>query len=181
MAQDDPHATIRKALFPSPDNQSATGPQYFDQYRLYLELLDKISERRQTANSFFLTVNTGLCALIGYIFSKEAAPELRPLLWFIPIAGVLLSYFWLRLVQSYRDLNTAKFTVVHLIEERLLLAPYKAEWIALGEGNDPRRYRPLTHLEIWVPRSFMIMYGGLLIYFLPWAMILQFVKICHAA
>src|SRR5713101_8770183 len=126
MAQDDSHAATKKALFTSPGNQSAVDPAYLDQYKLYLQLLDKISERRQTANSFFLTVNTGLCALVGYIFSKEAAPELRSLLLFIPVAGVLLSYFWLRLVRSYRDLNTAKFTIVHLIEEQLPLAPYKA-------------------------------------------------------
>jgi hypothetical protein len=141
---------------------------YLEQYKIYLELLDKISDRRQNSNSFFLGINTGLCAVVGYLFSKDAAPELRPLLWLIPVAGILLSYFWLRLVRSYRDLNTAKFKVIHLMEERLPLSPYKAEWIALGEGKDSKLYTPFTHLEIWVPRCFVIMHFGLLLYLLPW-------------
>ena len=29
-----------------------------EQYKLYVQMADKISERRQSANSFFLTVNT---------------------------------------------------------------------------------------------------------------------------
>ncbi len=175
MEQDDDlTAKVKEALFrPAEENGAAPDLAYLEQYKLYLELLDKVSERRQTANSFFLSVNTGLCAVIGYFFSKEISPELRPLLWFVPFAGILLSYFWLRLVRSYRDLNTAKFKVVHLVEERLPLSPYKAEWIALGEGVDPHRYTPFTHLEIWVPRSFILMYSGLVIFLIPWMQIIQ--------
>jgi hypothetical protein len=166
MAQDNETDKLRGVLFsPGRDDVPVA---YVEQYKLYLTLLDKISERRQTANSFFLSINTGVCALIGYVFSKDASPDLRPLLWCVPVAGVLLSYFWFRLVRSYRDLNSAKFSVVHLIEERLPLAPYKAEWLALGEGKDPNRYTPFSHLEIWIPRSFMAMYFGLFCFFLPW-------------
>jgi hypothetical protein len=167
MAADDPYIRTKKVLF-TPGEKRAAGAEYLEQYKLYLEMLDRISERRQTANSYFLTINTGLCGLVGYLFSRDAAPELHNLFWLIPIAGILLSYFWYRLVRSYRDLNSAKFTVVHLIEEHLPLAPYKAEWIELGEGKDSKRYTPFTHLEIWVPRSFMIMYFVLLIYLAPW-------------
>jgi len=39
-----------------------------EQYKLYVELMDKVSERRHQANSFFLTVNTILVtALTGFI------------------------------------------------------------------------------------------------------------------
>jgi hypothetical protein len=168
MAQDhEPIAKARETLFAS-HSGSAPDPAYIEQYKLYLELLDKVSERRQSANSFFLSINTGLCALLGYMFSKDASPELRPLLWFIPAAGVLLSYFWLRLIRSYRDLNTAKFMIVHLMEERLPISPYKAEWAALGKGADPRRYTPFTHLEVWIPRLFILMYVGLLLFLIRW-------------
>ena len=166
MALDNPSNRIRETLFN--DSKTPVDSAYLEQYKLYLELLDKISERRQTANSFFLSINTGLCAVVGYLFSKDTAPELRPLMWLIPVAGILLSYFWLRLVRSYRDLNSAKFTVVHLIEERLPLSPYKAEWAVLRKGKDPKHYTPFTHLEIWVPRSFVVMHFGLLLFFLPW-------------
>jgi hypothetical protein len=38
-----------------------------EQYKLYLEMADRISSRRQSANSFFLTLNTALVALVSYL------------------------------------------------------------------------------------------------------------------
>ena len=66
------------------------------------------SERRQQVNTFFLSINTGACALIGYLFSNEASEELKVFLWLTPLAGILISYFWSQLIKSYRDLSTAK-------------------------------------------------------------------------
>ena len=166
MEQDDENKKLANALF---HESALTGDSAFmEQYKLYLEMLDNNSERRQHANNFFLTVNTGVCAFIGYIFAKDAAIEFRSFFWFVPIAGILLSYFWCRLIRSYRDLNTVKFKVVHLMEQRLPLAPFHAEWLALGEANNTQRYVPFTHLEIWIPRSFILMYGVLIIYMIPW-------------
>jgi hypothetical protein len=167
MATDKRKAQISEALFQ--DSTLEGDCAYVEQYKLYLEMLDKISERRQQANSFFLTVNTGVCAFIGYLFSKDTDVSFKNFFWFVPVAGILLSYFWYRLIKSYRDLNSAKFHVVHLMEQRLPLAPYHAEWIALGEGKDRKVYVPFTHLEIWVPRSFMLMYAILIMYMVPWS------------
>lgn len=35
--------------------------------------------------------------------------------------------------------------------------------MALGEGKDPKRYLPLTHVENWVPRLFGLLYLLLLL------------------
>ena len=139
-------------------------PVILDQYKLYLELTDKISERRQHANQFFLGMNTGLCALIGYFYSSDAGSELKTLAWCVPIAGVLLSYFWYRLIKSYRDLNGAKFGVIQTIEQHLPLSPYHAEWVALEEGKNPKVYTPFSHLEIWVPRCYIAMFVALTVF-----------------
>src|SRR5688572_22148897 len=87
-----------------------------EQYKLYVEMADKISERRQTANSFFLTINTALVALLGIAW--RPAERLGGPLWYIivGVSGLILCYFWYRLVRSYSDLNSGKFRVVHAIE-----------------------------------------------------------------
>ncbi len=36
-----------------------------DIYKLYVEMADRISQRRQSANSFFLTLNSVIVALVG--------------------------------------------------------------------------------------------------------------------
>jgi hypothetical protein len=50
--------------------------------------------------------------------------------------------------------------VIGALEERLPAQIYwKAEWVALGEGRDPARYWPLTHVEQWVPLVFATNYA----------------------
>ena len=160
-------AHLVNADFPTSESRTQL---VFEQYTLCLEMADKISERRQAANSYFLGINTGLCALIGYVYSKDVQPDLRPLVFLVPVAGFLLSYFWYRVVKSHRDLNGAKFLVIQEMERHLPLAPYRSEWKALGEGRESHRYTPFSHLEIWVPRIFIGMYALLTVFLIAQAL-----------
>jgi ABC-type transport system involved in multi-copper enzyme maturation permease subunit len=132
----------------------------FEQYKLYVESADKISERRNLANSFFLTLNTLLLGAIG-LFAERFLQSPWILLLVLPLlgAGLILCYAWGRIIQSYRQLNTGKFKVIEQMENLLPLRTYvKAEWNALGQGDDPDTYMPLTKLETWVPWAFAILY-----------------------
>lgn len=135
-----------------------------DQYKVYVGMADKISDRRQTANSYFLAVNSGLLAFVGYVTIKDTSQ----FLWLLALAGMTLSYLWYRIVRSYRDLNSAKFLVIGQIEKRLPLRPFAAEWVALGSGNDPKLYKPVTHVEAGVPWIFFVLHGFVLLRTLPW-------------
>lgn len=141
---------------------------FLEQYKLYIAQIDKLGDRRQSSNSFFLTLNTGLCAAFSFLCAEGAPPMLRPLQLVIPIAGILISFFWYQLVSSYRQLSTGKFLVIHRMEEYLPMSPFAAEWRVLGSGKDRSKYVPLTHVEVWVPRLFIIMYIALTLYLIPW-------------
>jgi hypothetical protein len=129
-----------------------------EQYRIYVEMADRISARRALANTFFLTLNTAIFTVIG-VFWKDR-PDASELLLAIPLAvllGECLTWFWL--VRSYRQLNAGKYVVVAALEERLPASPYwRAEWKALGEGNDRSRYWPISHLEQLIPVLFAAAY-----------------------
>lgn len=170
MVPDD-KTSVSVGLFNVPPeslNPSEPSDAFLEQYKIYLDYLDKLADRRQSANSFFLTLNTGLCAALAFLFTKDAAPEIRQLYIVIPIAGILLALFWHRVVTSYRQLSAGKFAVIHEMESHLPIAPYRTEWDFLGSGKDSTKYLPLTHVEIWVPRLFVIMYIAILSYFVPW-------------
>ena len=62
-------------------------------------------------------------------------------------------------VRSYKDLNTAKFKLIHEIEAKLPMAPYDAEWEAVGRGKAPELYLPFTHVEICVPWVFLVLHA----------------------
>jgi hypothetical protein len=133
----------------------------FELYALAVEMADRVSARRALANTFFLTVNTGLAALLG-------ASTLR---WYVAVAGIVFAFSWWSLLQSYRHLNAAKFEVITAIEEMLPLAPFTHEWRLLSSAPvalapwPPRawwawlaRYRQLGSVERVVPLAFGLIY-----------------------
>lgn len=147
--------------YPSDD---ALHSHLFEQYKLYVEMVDRSSARRQTANSYFLTVNTGLLGFVGFLTTRQ---ETATYIWLLGFAGITLSVLWYWLVRSYRDLNTAKFAVIHAIEKRLPLSLYDAEWEALGRGKRPDLYRPFTHIEIGVPFVFLLLHSVVFLHSFP--------------
>ena len=128
-----------------------------DQYKLYVEMADRISGRRMLANSFFVGVHTTLTIVFTTLLKKDMlTPDWLIVAPFITL--ILLCYVWERVVKSYRQLNSGKYKVVLLLEEALPAAPYDAEWTALGRGINRKLYRPLTVVEKWVPRCFGLLY-----------------------
>jgi hypothetical protein len=134
----------------------------FEQYKLYVESADRISQRRSSTNSFLLTVNASLVTLYGL-----TAP-LKPLgaaAWhlLVPIAGILVCIAWLSLVENYRNLNSVKFNVIHELEKQLPVSLYAHEWQLLEHGKGSV-YKPVTHIEQWIPVVFILLYIGLGVY-----------------
>lgn len=137
----------------------------FDQYKIYLEMADRISSRRQSANLFFVTINTLLITLSSYI---KAATSTETLFYVITsLAGCLICYVWYRLILSYKNLNSAKFKVVHAIEREMPYRLFDAEWDSVGRGKDKKLYHPFTDLEIRVPLIFITIHILVLLYVLP--------------
>lgn len=156
----DSHATL--------DDEKLRGV-LLEQYKLYVEMADRISARRQNANTFALSINTALIAVVGYIQTQDSTALKEGIFWAIAVAGLILNFAWYRMVRSYSNLNTAKFLVIHEIEKRLVISPYDAEWEAVGRGKDPKRYLPFTNIEIWVPWIFFGLYAVILVRSIPWA------------
>jgi len=130
-----------------------------EQYKLYVESAEKVSERRVSANNYLLTVNAFLVTLYGVL---AASPYRSVWVILVPIAGVLVSLTWFQIIVSYRNLNSVKFKVIHEIEQYLPAALFEYEWQKAEEGRG-KAYRPLTHLEQWVPLVFIALYASLAI------------------
>ena len=130
------------------------------QYKLFVETADRVSERRTSANNYLLTVNSVLVTLYGLISSFS---DDRAWLVVMPVAGGLVCITWLALIRSYRNLNTAKFKVIHELEEQLPVALFDREW-DLAERGEGKAYKPLTHIEPHIPLVFAALYIILAVY-----------------
>jgi hypothetical protein len=145
-----------------PSSYTDTADKYqqaiLEQYKIYVEMADRISARRALTNTFFLTLNTAVFTVIGVFL--QARPNAASWLLAFPLVALLgQCAAWFYLVRSYRQLNTAKYQVIGALEEKLPASPYwRAEWTALGEGKDRSKYWPLSHLEQWVPALFAATY-----------------------
>jgi hypothetical protein len=163
--------SIEAALFKTQKSDYSTdySTHYIEQYKLYVEMADRISERRQSANSFFLSVNTAIVALIGYVQLGQTLSSKQSFYFLVSIAGMLLCYTWYRLIRSYKDLNSGKFKVIHALEQRLPVAPYDAEWESLERGKNSKLYLPFTRVEMIVPWVFFLLHLSVLVKTLPWS------------
>jgi hypothetical protein len=59
-----------------------------------------------------------------------------------------------------------------MIEQLLPLAPYDAEWEAVGRGKDKKLYLPFTHVEIFVTWVFVILHFYVLLRTIPFNIII---------
>ncbi|MEV6867800.1 hypothetical protein AB0M44_43315 [Streptosporangium subroseum] len=156
-----PDALWNEAIGPA--GYSAANEKYqaavLEQYKLCVEMADRISSRRNLTNTFFLTLNSIIAAALAGIAGNRLATTS---VWILLVGLMILLIqcaTWFVIMRSYRLLNAAKYAVIGAFEERLPAFAYsRAEWQALGEGRDWRKYLPLTHIEQWIPIIFAVAY-----------------------
>jgi hypothetical protein len=147
-------------------------------YKTAVEMADRMSARRSGANSFFLTLNTALAAIVGIVSSarktspRTTVPAFDSFgLCVTAAAGIVFAVVWWALLRYYRRLSGAKFDVINKIEIRLPVRPYTDEWAILhpqepftdatGTGGPRRRrkkHREATVVEQYVPFVFVALY-----------------------
>ena len=134
-------------------------------YKLHAELADRVSQRREGANRLYVSLLVGLMVFLAALlrYGTGSVPA-SIVLCASGSVGALLSVSWHVVIQSYRQLNSGKFSALHELEERLAYPFFAREWKLLGEGRNRQRYRRLTVVETSLPWIFFILFLGLLIY-----------------
>ena len=125
-----------------------------EQYKLYVQSADNASDRRVASSRYLLTINAALVAAYGF---QAALSERAILAVFVALAGIMLSLLSYSIIKSFRDLNNAKFKIIHELEDRLPAALYDREWQLLEEGRG-KAYWPTTHVERWMPFVFLALH-----------------------
>jgi hypothetical protein len=134
----------------------------FEQYKLYVQSIERVSERRANANSYFLTLTTGIGGSIGYIVAYDYKfKELFILI--ITISGILICIYWLFILDNYRKLNSGKFKALIELEKKLPVNLFNFEWEILGKGKNPKLYRKTSIVEKSIPKILIFVYSGLLV------------------
>jgi hypothetical protein len=129
-----PHI-LHESLYDTHDSMRDWHGILFEQYKLYVEMTDRISERRGHTNTFFISVTAALFAAMGTLTTIAVDDKGGPHRWALFLLAALVSFggiaicgIWRQLLQNYQKLNTAKFEIINQMEKKLPTNGFSTEW-----------------------------------------------------
>jgi len=134
-------------------------PHLLEQYKLYVEMADRISNRRAETNRFYISLVSGLLALLSIVVGRDIFSGFQTIVFsVISVLGWALCVLWIINIHSYKQLNSGKFKVIHEMEQHLPFSCYDREWEILEEREKSNKYLQLTRVEQYVPFILAIAY-----------------------
>lgn len=122
----------------------------FEQYKLYVEMANDVSERRDKTNKFYVT----LMSLLLTVFSIISSITNNWIIFIIPLTiMILISIVWMKNIKSYATLNQGKFDVINEIEKKLPSKGFTIEWELMKVYD----YKNLTKIEKNIPLTILIL------------------------
>jgi hypothetical protein len=106
-------AELEACLWETDRVASSELPVVLEQYKLYVEMADRVASRRSLANTFFLTLNTLVFTGIGVLWQDP--PQASAWLGLFPLVVLVLQcavWFWT--IRSYRQLSAAKWPLTRV-------------------------------------------------------------------
>ena len=97
------------------------------QWQTCVEMANSVSQRRDTMNNIFVTLNLAIVAAISINWDMKSL--------FILVAGIVVCVIWLLFIRNYKLLNTEKFNVINEIEKKLPVKPFNDEWKKLERNK----------------------------------------------
>ena len=134
----------------------------FDEYRLAWEHVDKLTERRQTVTTTFISVNAAVVGAISFLIQGFAS-----LIWttklsiiILAISGIIACDLWRRLILQYSTLSAWWYGKLRQIEsmdtqsDKLVSLEYEE----LYRSNNNKLKLGLTRYEVRLTYLFMTIF-----------------------
>jgi hypothetical protein len=138
---------------------------FLEQYKLYIEMADRVSSRRVQIASLYTSILSALLALLSITSNKELFQGSQSVvLLAMSVLGLCLCLAWNININSYKQLNRLKFKVIHKMESHLPFPCYSMEWELLSSDSDLQKYFRLTAIEKYIPLILSAPYWCLFIY-----------------
>jgi len=146
-----------------PEEQARHKNELLDQYKMFQKTSEDLISRRQSVNSFYISVNSALVGLLGVIMGLVEAPVKFYVVFFMCIVGLILDISWANILEAYGTLNSAKMKVINLIEEQLPVALYDVEWRIMSDKLNNKKYVSFTDSEKRIPKIFALVYAVIMV------------------
>ena len=124
------------------------------QYKLFVDTSLDVTSKRLESNKFHLTLNSIVFGFTSYLTTLNQ----YIVIILFSLVGILISVVWRKNILAYKELNSAKFKVIHELEEYLPACLFKCE-----EEYYLKKYHGLTSTEKLYPLIFIALYAALII------------------
>ena len=145
------------------ENQSQRKGELVDQYKMFQKTSEDLVARRQSVNSFYISVNSALTGLLGVALGVFDDSVKLIVAAFMCVAGIILDISWINILEAYGTLNAAKMKVIKLLEEQLPVMLYDAEWRIMSDKLNNKKYVSFTDSEKRIPKLFFSLYVIILV------------------
>lgn len=117
------------------------------QWQTCVDMANSVSQRRDTANNLFVTLNMALITAISYMW------EIKSIV--LTISGIVTCFVWIIFINNFKHLNAAKFDVILNLESKLPFQVFSDEWEHIKIN---KKYFEATKLEKIFPIIFIFIY-----------------------
>lgn len=146
----------------------------FEEYTLYVDHTQRLSERRQNATQTFLTINTGIFTIIAFLFKDVGGQSRQIALGTLPlfVAGLLVCWLWHRILNQYKTLIGWRYKQLRAMEQALpdSYQMFSREWDELYRPREGKPGFDFSGLEQQLPLIFAALFGSALLLVLAWAL-----------
>ena len=134
----------------------------FEEYKLFTESTQYLSERRHAATSTHLVINTAIITGLAFLIKDTELGGWSLVGVTIPlfVAGALACWIWYKMISQYKALIGWRYDQL-MAMERAAADSYQMYIKEYGEFFDSQRGREwfgFSRLEIWLPRLFLGLY-----------------------
>ena len=126
-----------------------------EEYKIMLDTSERMMDRRQGTNSFYITLCTAmLTVIVGFVATKANTFAWSAVTFVISGMMLFICDNWKRTLEAYGLSNQAKYEVLNKIEEKLPASIFNSEW----KYGKSIKYSSYSKRESKVPLIFSVLF-----------------------
>jgi hypothetical protein len=153
----------------------------FDEFKLYYESTEKVTDRRLEANRWNYSICTAILVAVGAIINWSLAKQeyfAISAVAVVVLSGMAVLYctLWTGQIRDLKELNNAKFDILNAMapsvcfgesaqDKRVSYCPFEREWNELKEAKIAQQVRSIkiialksSRIEYVIPQAFRILF-----------------------
>jgi hypothetical protein len=137
-----------------------------DEFRLALDQIDKLTQRRQSITTTYLSVNAALTGAIAFLFKDGSLPGITSQVSVLALlfSGVVACGLWRRLIMHYSTLTDWWYEQIRSLENKLtesskLITKEYQDLYFKAKGRKKMRITPYETALTWLFTAIYLIFG----------------------